>query len=71
MGFQVKPCGVLNVGGFYDPLLALFDRAVEDCFLRPEHGEMVLADTDVDALLKRLASYKPVKINKLLDRATS
>jgi len=71
LGFQVKPCGVLNVGGFYDPLLALFDRAVEDCFLRPEYREMVLADTDVDALLKRLASYKPVKINKLLDRATS
>jgi hypothetical protein len=71
LGLQVKPCGVLNVGGFYDPLLALFDRAVEDCFLRPEHREMVLADTDVDALLKRLASYKPVKINKLLDRATS
>ena len=69
LGFHVKPCGVLNVGGFYDPLLALFDRAVEDRFIRAEHRGLVLADTDIDALLERLASFKPVKIHKLIDRA--
>ena len=68
LGFHDKPCGVLNVGGFYDPLLALFDRAVQDRFVRPEHRDLVLADTDVDALLERLASFKPIKIHKLLDR---
>ncbi len=50
LGFNVKPCGVLNVAGFYDTLLALFDRAVEDRFIRAEHRGLVLADTDVDAL---------------------
>src|SRR5580698_10051390 len=69
LGFHAKPCGVLNVGGFYDPLLALFDRAVEDRFIRPEHRGLVLADTDIDSLLERLASFKPVKIHKLIDRA--
>ena len=68
LGFHVKPCGVLNVGGFYDPLLALFDRAVQDRFVRPEHRDLVLADTDVDALLERLASFKPIKIHKLFGR---
>ena len=69
LGFHVKPCGVLNVGGFYDPLLALFDRAVVNRFIRAEHRGLVLADTDIDALLERLASFKPVKIHKLIDRA--
>jgi len=69
LGLHVKPCGLLNVDGFYDPLLALFDRAVQDRFLRPEHRDLVMADTDVDALLERLASYRPVKINKLMTRA--
>jgi uncharacterized protein (TIGR00730 family) len=68
LGFHVKPCGVLNVGGFYDPLLALFDRAVQDRFVRPEHRELVLADTDVDALLERLASFNPIKVHKLFGR---
>ena len=68
LGFHAKPCGVLNVGGFYDPLLALFDRAVQDRFVRPEHRELVLADTDVDALLERLASFNPIKVHKLFGR---
>lgn len=71
LGLHAKPCGVLNVGGFYDPLLALFDRAVQERFLRPEHRELVLADTDVDALLSRLASYTPARFDKLIDRTSS
>ncbi len=71
LGLHAKPCGVLNIGGFYDSLLALFDRAVQDRFLQPGHRDLVLADTDVDVLLERLAAYKPVKVNKLIDRATS
>ncbi len=70
LGLHKKPCGLLNVDGFYDPLLALFDRAVQDRFLRPEHRSLVMADTQVDVLLERLASYQPVDINKLIDRAT-
>jgi uncharacterized protein (TIGR00730 family) len=68
LGFHAKPCGILNVGGFYDPLLALFDRAVQDRFVRPEHRELVLADTDVDVLLERLASFNPIKVHKLFGR---
>lgn len=53
-----KPCGLLNVDGFYDPLLALFDRAVDDGFLRPEYRSMVLTATDADELLMRMRAYK-------------
>jgi uncharacterized protein (TIGR00730 family) len=70
LGLHKKPCGLLNVDGFYDPLLALFDRAEQDRFLRAEHRGLVMADTSVDALLERLATYRPVEINKLIDRRT-
>lgn len=53
-----KPCGLLNVDGFYDPLLTLFDRAVDDGFLRPEYRSMVLTATDADELLMRMRAYK-------------
>lgn len=53
-----KPCGLLNVDGFYDPLLTLFDRAVDDGFLRPEYHSMVLTATDADELLMRMRAYK-------------
>lgn len=70
LSLHVKPCGLLNVDDFYGPLLELFDRAVKERFLRPEHRDLVLADTDVDALLDRMAAYQPVKVGKLLDRTT-
>jgi uncharacterized protein (TIGR00730 family) len=68
LGLHRKPCGVLNVEGYYDPLLALFERAVQDRFLGAEHRDLVLAETDVNALLDRVASYQPVRVMKRLDR---
>ncbi len=68
LGLHRKPCGVLNVEGYYDPLLALFERAVQDRFLAVEQRDLVLADTDVNALLDRVASYQPVEIMKRFDR---
>jgi uncharacterized protein (TIGR00730 family) len=53
-----KPCGLLNIANFYDPLLSLFDRAVEEGFLRPEYRSMVLTATDPMDLLMQLRSYK-------------
>lgn len=68
LGLHSKPCGVLNIEGYYDPLLALFERAVQDRFLGAEHQDLVLAETDVNALLDRVASYQPVRVMKRLDR---
>ena len=44
LGFHVKPMGLLNVNGFYNPLLALFDHAVGEGFLREQNRAMALAD---------------------------
>jgi uncharacterized protein (TIGR00730 family) len=49
-----KPCGLLNFQGFYDPLIAFLDRAVEEGFLRPRHRDALLVETDLGRLLSRL-----------------
>jgi uncharacterized protein (TIGR00730 family) len=54
LGLHRKRCGLLNVAGFYDSLLAMFDRAVADGFLKPQNRTIVAADADPAALLDRL-----------------
>ena len=66
LGFHVKPMGLLNVAGFFDPLLALFDRAVEEGFLRAENRAMALAETDIERLLDAMAAYRPEPVSKWL-----
>ncbi len=66
LGFHVKPMGLLNVNGFYDPLLAMFDRAVADGFLREQNRAMALAGSDIEALLAQMAAYRPEPVSKWL-----
>jgi uncharacterized protein (TIGR00730 family) len=54
LGLHRKPCGLLNVEGYYDHLLALFDHASGEEFLKPAHREMVVSDSDPERLVKRL-----------------
>jgi len=56
LGIHRKPSGLLNVSGYYDDLLAMLDHAVTEGFLLPANRKLVIADTDADALVKRLAS---------------
>ena len=66
LGFHVKPMGLLNVNGFYDPLLAMFDRAVADGFLRAQNRAMALADSDIEGLLTQMDNYQPEPVSKWL-----
>ena len=68
LGLQRKPCGILNVAGYYDHLLMLFDHAVGERFLKPEHRRIVIADTDPGSLIHRLLSYHPPVVEKWIDR---
>lgn len=60
LGVHRKPCGLLNVDGFYDPLMALFDRAVDEGFVTAVNRAIVIADHDPGALLDRLASHAAI-----------
>jgi uncharacterized protein (TIGR00730 family) len=67
LGFQHKPCGVLNVAGYYDGLIQFIDHAVSERFSRPTHRQISSVETDPEALLDRLASYQPPDLEKWLD----
>ena len=64
------PCGILNVMGFYTALLAMFDHAVEERFLKPENRALVLARESPSELLQALEEWCPVRVEKWLDRET-
>jgi uncharacterized protein (TIGR00730 family) len=68
IGIQRKGSAVLNVNGYYDPLLAMADRAVAEGFLRDVHRELLLTDTDPARLLDRLEKYVSPVVDKWMDR---
>jgi len=70
LGFHVKPMGLLNVNGFYDPLLALFDHAVGEGFLRQQNRAMVLAASDIESLLASMNTYQAEPVSKWLKEET-
>jgi hypothetical protein len=67
LGLHAKPCGLLNVEGYFDLLMAWLDHATEQRFIRAEHRAMVLVDGDLEQLLKRLADCSPPRISPLID----
>lgn len=68
LGIHSKPCGVLNVAGYYDSLLAQVSRAVSDGFLRASHLESLVIETDVRRLLSRLASAPILREAKWINK---
>ena len=59
LGLQSKPCGLLDVDGFFDPLLAFLDHTVTERFVSTEHRALVLAADRPDAVLDLLAGWRP------------
>lgn len=68
LGIIHKPLGLFNTGGYFDPLLAMLDRAVEEQFLRPEHRNMLQVSNDASRLLNLLENYQPVTAHKWIER---
>jgi len=66
LGFHQKPMGLLNVAGYYDGLLSLFDHSVREGFLRQQNRAMALADTDSVRLLESMAAYSAEPVSKWL-----
>jgi uncharacterized protein (TIGR00730 family) len=64
LGEHDKPCGLLNVAGYYDPLLTVFDNMVDQEFLKRVHRNLVLTETNPQTLLDRFDTYQPPKTVK-------
>ena len=71
LGLHLKPCGLLNVAGFYDAFLAQIDNAVQARFIRPEHRSLVLAEREPEALLAGFEQFRPPLTHKWIDRDES
>lgn len=65
LGIHQKPIGLLNVDGYFDPILRLLGHAVEERFLRPQHLDLILVGEDPGALVQKLATHEPPSSGKL------
>ncbi len=59
LGLHHKPVGVLNVAGYFDPLLALLDHAIAERFLRREFLDLLVVSSDPEAIIEELAQRIP------------
>ena len=71
LGLHQKPCGLLNVRGYFDGLLSFIDHSVTDGFLRPENRSMILVADSAAALMELLEHYVPPAVEKWIDRAST
>jgi hypothetical protein len=69
IGYHDKPVGLLDVSGYYEPLLAFLRRTVEEGFLPREHLEDLVVASEPGALLDALAAKEPLKKHKRPERS--
>lgn len=67
LGIHAKPCAVLDVEGYYRPLVALLDHAVDQGFLAAEQRSMLLDADDPDHLLERIDRWQAPPVQRWLD----
>ena len=70
LGLHGKPCGIINVLEYYNPLLRMLDHAVEERFLKSQNRALVLARNTPSELLEALKEWRPMHVEKWLDRST-
>jgi uncharacterized protein (TIGR00730 family) len=61
LGIHQKPIGLLNTAGYYDPLLTMIDRAVSEGFILPNYRNLIVVDSNVEALLEKLFQYQALE----------
>ena len=62
LGFHNKPCGLLNINGYYDSLIGFLDHVLAEQFVKKEHHAMLLVETNPNTLLDRYSNYQPPAI---------
>ena len=71
LGLHAKPCGLLDVNGYFERLLGFLDYAVTQDFLREEHRALLLCADDAEQLIEDLERPRPLPASKWIDRETS
>jgi uncharacterized protein (TIGR00730 family) len=68
LGMHKKPCGLLDVEGFWQPLRALVERQLQEEFVRPHHAMMLLHNDEPEGLLDAFAAYEAPDVQKWIKR---
>ncbi len=68
LGVHRKPCGLLNICGYYEKLIEFLDQAVSERFIRPAHRSMILIEENPAALLEQFEAYEAPVVGKWMDR---
>ena len=71
LGLHARPVALLDVVGYYAPLIEFFDRAVAAGFIRPEHRRLLLVGREPGALLDRFATWRPPAVERWIDDRSS
>ena len=66
LGYHSKPCGLLNVTGYYDKLIEFLDYTVEENFLKQSDSDMLIVEQHPKTLLDKLSEYKVPRVEQLL-----
>ena len=64
LGLHRKPCGLLNVSGYFDHLRAFLEHATDEAFVKPEYRPMIIVDDDAGRLIERFRGYQPPNVRK-------
>jgi uncharacterized protein (TIGR00730 family) len=65
LGFHSKPCGLLDRNGYFQKLIDFLNESVNEGFLKKEHRDMLIVDSNPDRLIDRFIGYKPPIVEKL------
>lgn len=68
LGLHQKPCALLNVAGYYDALIAMFDHATQEGFVRAGHRAMLIISPDVAEMLNQMRAYHAPVVQKWITR---
>jgi len=71
LGLHEKPCGLVNVQGYFNPMLAAVSHSIAEGFVRPENRSMIATASSADALIDAMHDYRPQRVTKwITERAT-
>jgi len=71
LSLHQKPCGLLNVHGYFDGLLSFLEHSTKEGFVRREYQSMISVSDSASALLEQLAAYRPPAVEKWIDLAST
>lgn len=64
LGLHAKPCGLLNIRGYFDHLSAFLEHSIDQGFVKPDYRAMIMTEADPARLLERFATYQPPEVYK-------